>query len=256
LLGLKLQTIKWQMNFKLLSKLINKLSRNLRYSLYIKYLLFNKKKIIDNNNLSPIDNRLTTLMNNFYSDKGDLNNQHNYTKFYHSLFEKISHNNLKVFEVGIGSINTNITFHMKYSNENYKPLASLKAWEEYFPNSEIYGADIDKEIIQSVNRIKTYYVDMTKKETIIKMWKSINNKMDIIIDDGFHNYEANINFFNYSYEMLKENGYYIIEDIHRKPSNIKKFVNFFKEIKINYQIIDLPHKNNISDNCLILIQKK
>ena len=56
--------------------------------------------------------------------------------------------------------------------------------------------------------------------------------------------------------MLKENGYYIIEDIHRKPSNIKKFVNFFKEIKINYQIIDLPHKNNISDNCLILIQKK
>jgi hypothetical protein len=97
---------------------------------------------------------------------------------------------------------------------------------------------------------------MTKIETIIEMWKNINNKMDIIIDDGFHSYEANINFFKHSFEMLKQNGYYIIEDIHRKPSNIKKFHNFFKEIKINYQIIDLPHKNNISDNCLILIQKK
>ena len=97
------------MNLKLFSKLINKLSRNIRYSLYIKYLSFDKKKVFDNNNLISIDNRLTTLMNNFYSDKADLNNQHNYTKFYHALFEKISHNKLKVFEVGIGSINTNIT---------------------------------------------------------------------------------------------------------------------------------------------------
>ena len=132
------------MNLKLFSKFINKLSRNLRYTLYIKYLSFNKKKKFDNKNLLPLNNKLTTLMNNFYSDKGDLNNQHNYTKFYHTLFEKISHNKLKVFEVGIGSINTNITFHMKYSNENYKPLASLKAWEEYFPNSEIHGIDNKK----------------------------------------------------------------------------------------------------------------
>ena len=244
------------MHPKLIAKRINKLSRNLRYSLYIKYLSLNKKKLFNIKNLAPLDNKLTNLMNDYYSDKGNLNHLHNYTQFYDALFTKISHKELKVFEVGIGSINTNITFHMKYSNKDYRPLASLKAWEKYFLNSKIYGADIDEEIVQNINRIKTYYVDMTKKDTIIDMWKNINNKMDIIIDDGFHSYEANINFFKHSFEMLKQNGYYIIEDIHRKPSNIKKFHNFFKEIKINYQIIDLPHKNNISDNCLILIQKK
>ena len=50
-------------------------------------------------------------------------------------------------------------------------------------------------------------------------------KMDIIIDDGFHSYEANINFYKYSINNL--NGIYIIEDVHRKPSNIIKFYNFF-----------------------------
>jgi hypothetical protein len=55
--------------------------------------------------------------------------------------------------------------------------------------------------------------------------------------------------------MLNNNGYYIIEDVHRKPLNIKKFFYFFEDLNINYQIIDLPHKNNIKDNCLILIKK-
>ena len=243
------------MNIKLIVKIINKFFRSLRYSTYIKYLSFNKKKIFNKENLAPMSNNLTELMNKYYSDKGDSNNVHNYTQFYHAIFNKISKEKLKVFEVGIGSIDTNVTFHMKYSNENYMPLASLKAWKDYFSNSEIYGADIDEKIIQTLERIKTYHVDMTKKESILNMWNKINDKMDIIIDDGFHSFDANINFFNYSYDMLKKNGYYIIEDIHRKPSNIKKFYKFFEKLEINYQIIDLPHKNNINDNCIIFIKK-
>ena len=53
---------------------------------------------------------------------------------------------------------------------------------------------------------------------------------------------------------LNKNGYYIIEDVHRNPNNIKKFYNFFENLNINYQIIDLPHTNNVRDNCLILIR--
>ena len=87
------------------------------------------------------------------------------------------------------------------------------------------------------------------------MWDKIEKKMDIIIDDGFHSFEANTTFFENSYGNLNYNGYYIIEDIHRKPSNIKKFYYFFKKRKINFQIIDLPHKNNINDNCLIIIRR-
>ena len=177
------------------------------------------------------------------------------------LFENIVSKKLNFFEVGLGSIDSNISFHMKYVNKNYQPLASLKAWQEYFYNSEIYGADIDKKIIKNLDRIKTFYVDMTSKDSIINMWNNIGKNMDIIIDDGFHYYDANINFFNYSYNKLNNGGYYIIEDIHRKPSNIKKFYNYFSKLNIKFQIIDLTHKNNVNaslsgnDDCLIFIKK-
>ena len=32
-------------------------------------------------------------------------------------------------------------------------------WKEYFSNAEIYGADIDKNVLFFENRIKTYHVD-------------------------------------------------------------------------------------------------
>ena len=243
------------MKLNSISKNINKFFRNLRYTLYIKYFLNYEKKIFETKNLSPLNNPLTILMNKYYSDKGDSNNTHNYTKLYDALFHPIKKKKLNIFEVGLGSIDEDVDFHMKYSNKNYAPLASLKAWREYFFNSEIYGADIDHKIIQNYEKIKTFQVNMLNKKSIINMWDKIKKKMDIIIDDGFHSFEANTIFFENSYDNLNYDGYYIIEDIHRKPANIKKFYNFFKKKKINFQIIDLPHKNNINDNCLIIIKK-
>ena len=98
-------------------------------------------------------------------------------------------------------------------------------------------------------------MDMLDPNSIKKMWEKINKKIDIFIDDGFHSFEANISLFNYSFKFLNEDGLYIIEDIHRKPSNIKRFYKFFTEKKVNFQIIDLYHRNNVNDNCLIIIKK-
>ena len=243
------------MLFKNISKNTNYYFRSLRYTWYIKYLQLFDKKIFDTNGLSKLDNTLTLFMNKFYSDKGNLNFTHNYTCFYNAIFKNLRQQKLNIFEVGLGSVDTEINFHMSYSNKNYQPLASLKAWKEYFYNSEIYGADVDPKILKNYDRIKTFFVDMLDEDSIKNMWANINKKMDIIIDDGFHSFEANINFYKNSINFLNKDGFYIIEDIHRKPINIKKFFNFFKKNNINFQIIDLKHSNNIKDNCLILIKK-
>ena len=237
------------------SKKINFFFRSIRYKIFIKFLQINQKVIFNTSNISDKDNILTSIMNKHFSDKGNLNNFHNYTNFYHALFNEIRHKNLNIFEVGIGSVDENVAFHMNFSHKNYSPLASLKGWRDYFIKSQIFGADIDKKILKNSERIKTFYVDMLNKESIIEMWKTVNEKMDIIIDDGFHSFEANINFFENSIKNLNENGYFIIEDIHRKPSNIIKFHKYFSHSKYNFQIIDLKHSINISDNCLILIKK-
>ena len=238
------------------SKKINFFFRSIRYRIFIKFLQLNQCVIVNMRNISNQNNILTSIMNKHLSDKGNLNNTHNYTKFYHALFNKISYEKLNVFEVGIGSVDENVAFHMNFSHKNYSPLASLRGWRDYFKNSKIFGADIDKKILKNSNRIYTFHVDMLNKKSIIKMWKKINKKMDIIIDDGFHSFEANKKFFENSIKHLKKNGYFIIEDIHRKPSNILKFHKYFNDKKYAYQIIDLKHPVNIIDNCLILIKKK
>ena len=67
-----------------------------------------------------------------------------------------------------------------------KPGASLRMWKDYFQYN-IYGADIDRDILFNEERINTYYVDQLNTESIKSMWKDIGlNDFDIIIDDGLH----------------------------------------------------------------------
>ena len=53
-----------------------------------------------------------------------------------------------MFELGIGTNNKELLSHMQ---SEFKPGSSLRAWQEYFPNANIYGADIDSDIIFSTN---------------------------------------------------------------------------------------------------------
>ena len=49
-----------------------------------------------------------------------------------------------------------------------------------FPKANIYGGDIDKEILFKDERIETFYVDQRNSEQIKSMWSKINKKFDII----------------------------------------------------------------------------
>lgn len=236
-------------------KYINDFFRNIRYTIFIKYINFlnkisNKRKYLNKNNT------LTKLFSEYGSDKGNINDKHNYSDYYDLIFSEIRFKNINLLEVGLGSVDENINFHMKYMGKNYKPLASLLAWRDYFVNGLIYGADIDEKILKNHDRIKTFHVDMLNENSIRNMWKNINTKMDIIIDDGFHSFEANKLLFENSFRNLNNEGIYIIEDVHRKPSNIKKFYLYFKSKNINFEIIDLKHSNNLKDNCIIKIINK
>ena len=240
---------------KYLSKQINSYLRNLRYTFYLK-LKKTPNTIVDmnlfNKNYLGKNNELTEIMNNFGSDKG---NQHNYTDFYHFLFWEFRKKKLNIFEVGLGSIKYNYSDNMS-KFKNYTPLCSLRGWKKYFFNSEIFGADKDKSILSNENRIRTFYVDMLKKETIKTMWEKVKKKMDIIIDDGMHSFESNTIFFENSINFLNDKGVYIIEDINRNPNNIRKYVKYFGKKNFFWQIIDIKNPKNVRNNCLLIVKKK
>lgn len=229
-------------------KYIREILRNIKYK--IKFL--GKKKNMSFSYLSNSKNnkQLTDLMNLFGSDKGGRNKHHNFASYYSEIFFH-KRNDIKNFlEIGLGTNDTSVLSNM---GSNGIPLASLRAWRDYFKNANIYGADIDKNILKNEDRIETFYVDQTDPITIKEMFKNIGEKkFDIILEDGLHEYNANICFFENAIEYLEPNGTYIIEDIYYKDQD--KFIKYFENKKYNFSIIDIFHEKNIANNCLIIIR--
>ena len=153
--------------------------------------------MIDIDNINMNTTELCHIMSKYGSDKG--NGWHNYTILYDHLFNNIRYDALNVFEVGLGTNNIDVPSNM---GPNGKPGASLYGWREYFKNSNIYGADIDKRILFESNNIKTYYTNQLNANDITNMWLKIDVDFDIIIDDGLHECNANINFLKFSLHKL------------------------------------------------------
>ena len=230
-------------------KHIRHLIRKLKY----KFKFFSKN---ENTKLNYVVNatsnsELTDLMNLYGSDKGGKNNHHNYSEYYSDIFFHKRKSIKNFLEIGLGTNNTNMASNM---GADGTPLASLRAWKDYFINANIYGADIDMDILKDEERIKTFFVDQTNPDTIIAMFNKIAvDKFDIILEDGLHEYNANICFFENSIKYLDDDGIYIIEDIYYKDK--KKFINYFKKLKYNFSIVDIFHEENISNNIIVIIRK-
>lgn len=201
---------------------------------------------------------LCYIMSKYGSDKSILecNGHHNYTTLYSKLFEPIKNNTLRVFELGLGTNNINIPSNM---GKDGKPGASLKGWRDFFPNSFIYGADIDIDILFSEDRIKTYYCNQLDSSVIKTMWNEpeLQEDFDIIIEDGLHTFDANICFFENSIHKIRKGGVYIIEDIpipliynyHKYFSNWKQMYPVY-----DFNIVILPGADKY-DNNVILIKR-
>jgi len=204
--------------------------------------------------------QLCEIMGRQGSDKGskDLTkSQHNYTTFYYSIFKELRYNKLRVFELGLGTNNVNLPSNM---GANGVPGASLYGWCEFFPNSDIFGADIDSNILFNTDKIKTFYCDQRNPEIIKNMWNysSLQENFDIIIEDGLHTFEANVIFFENSIHKLKANGFFIIEDIHISIFDL--FNNKIKEWESQYKdclfkLLTIPFSNNKYDNTLLVVFK-
>ena len=179
----------------------------------------------------PYTTPLCPLMDKYGSDKGPRkgdSSHHTYTPVYHELFKSMTDRALNVFELGLGTNNTNFLSNM---GPNGRPGASLRAWRDYFPRSSIFGADIDKGVLFEEDRIRTAYCDQTNPVVVRSMWESLPD-MDIIIDDGLHTFEANVTFFENSIHKLKPTGMFVIEDIDNL--NIERFRSKIAEWRLTF----------------------
>jgi hypothetical protein len=79
---------------------------------------------------------------------------------------------------------------------------------------------------------------------------------DVILDDGLHEFTANDIFLKNSYQKLKANGLYIIEDI--LPLDVNMFISEipkYLELFSYARLVIIPNPNNNIDNTLLILQK-
>jgi hypothetical protein len=151
---------------------------------------------------------LRQLINFYGSDK----NLNEYTPIYQSIFHPLKNNEINLLEIGIGTLIPNVPSSMVgYGDKHYAPGASLKAFRDFFHNGKIYGGDIQKDCMFEEDRIKTFLFDSTNADACNS---ALNNlTFDIIIDDGLHESQAQLNTFSNLFPRLNSGGYYFIEDI-------------------------------------------
>jgi hypothetical protein len=198
------------------------------------------------------------LCNRYGSDKGGdvTHNQsnrkiiNNYASFYEDLFFDNRSSFKNIFELGLGTNNLNIPSNMGLHG---RPGASLRVWKEFFFNANIYGADIDKNILFQENRISTFFCDQLNPVSIKDLFKNLNiNNFDLIIDDALHIFKANITFFEIAINYLDKNGLYIIEDVSKREFYL--FRKYFANKK-NYDVKIIDIYNKYTQNSLVLVRK-
>jgi hypothetical protein len=166
------------------------------------------------------------------TDKGT---SHNYLPIYEKYMTKTS--DINFLEIGVA--------------EGY----SMKMWNEYFDNSNIYGCDHDiSQMHFHVNNV--FEIDSTNDNQIKGIFNNI--EFDYIVDDGDHKVSTQIKTLDCLWPYLKNNGVYFIEDIENSDS-LSQIVDHAKSlgssVKDHY-VYDGREETGQWDEIMIILFKK
>lgn len=90
---------------------------------------------------------------------------------------------------------------------------SLRMWEQYFPNAEIYGIDLDESTKQyEKGRVHIVIGDATSQDTYDKL-KAETGGAFIILDDASHAWGDQRRSFELFWDLVSPGGFYVIEDL-------------------------------------------
>ena len=96
-------------------------------------------------------------------------------------------------------------------------------WQEYFPNAQIYGVDINSECHQyATDRVHIIQADLSQVEAVEQLKKI---KPYIIVDDASHLWSHQILALFVLFDALPNGGLYILEDMETSV-NQKKFPGY------------------------------
>ena len=169
---------------------------------------------------------LTEIANRLGTDKGTQHFEyHSYTETYQELFYPLKDEKIKMLEIGVA--------------DPRFPGASIQMWTEFFSNIDFIGFDINQDCKKfEKENVQIFIGDQSVTEDLNQCVSEYGGDYDIIIDDGLHTHFHHIKSFEALYPHLKENGLYVIEDLH--AYDCVNTIEWFKEKNIPFEL----HNNN------------
>ena len=120
-----------------------------------------------------------------------------YTAIYSSFFESLRQRELVLLEIGVAQ------------------GASLRMWEEYFPNARIFGVDVDPDCTRyESDRTSVLIGDQADVAFLQRLVDVVAAPLDIVIDDGGHHMHQHQTSLEFLFPHVAHGGLYCIEDLH------------------------------------------
>lgn len=185
-------------------------------------------------------------------NKGVIRKWEHHFPIYDSYFEIFQDKPLNLLEIGVAW------------------GGSLFTWQKYFPNSQITGIDNNPDCKKfEEGNIKVFIGDQSNAD-FLKEVNAQSGPYDIIIDDGGHMMNQQITSFKTLFPLLKNGGYYVIEDYHtsympKYQDGGERTVDFLRKLVDNLNFWASEDKRpgyfslNVSyigfHNCIVFIKK-
>lgn len=92
---------------------------------------------------------------------------------------------------------------------------SLQMWKHYFgPGAKIFGVDINPQCKKLEEEQVEIFIGDQADRSFLKQLAVKLPRIDILIDDGGHTMQQQINTFEELFPCIEKNGIYLCEDIH------------------------------------------
>ena len=139
-----------------------------------------------------------TLRELFYSHQGNLVHKwDHYFDIYEKHFSKYRGQKVNMLEIGISH------------------GGSMQLWKKYFGEGlHIYAIDINQDCKKLEEENTTIFIGSQSDKSFLQNVASQIPDLDIIIDDGGHMMDQQLNSFETLFSKVKQGGVYLVEDTH------------------------------------------
>jgi SAM-dependent methyltransferase len=162
---------------------------------------------------------LTELANKYGTDKGTISQaSHSYTVIYDMLFNAYRNQNINILEIGLSTGGPELG---NSPDRVVTDAPSIRMWHEFFPNGKIYGIDIS-----DFSRFQNEWFSFMRADCgdaqQLDQISRCGVAFDIIVDDGSHASFHQQLTLQKLFGILKNGGFYIIEDLHWQPLHYER----------------------------------